>query len=136
LKRKLAAAVRPRRDAAAPRGTRHIPARVRREVWKRDAGRCAFVGSAGRCTERGFLELHHVQPFAEGGPATLENIELRCRAHNAYESAHYFGSFVLRESVPPYGSFRNDGLSSRASDASRGPCGDEPPPAEAMRPSN
>ena len=28
------------------------------------------------------LEYHHRHPFAAGGKATLENIELRCRAHN------------------------------------------------------
>jgi hypothetical protein len=132
LKRKLAATARPRRGAGAPAGTRYIPAAIRREVWKRDAARCAFVGRAGRCTERGFLELHHVHPFAAGGQATLENIELRCRAHNAYESEHYFGSFVLRESVPPYGSFRNDGVSWRESGASLGLCADWPVPAEAV----
>ena len=107
-KKKLAATDRPRHQSTAAGGTRHIPAAVRREVWKRDAARCAFVGSAGRCTERGFLELHHVKPFADGGRATLENIELRCRAHNAFESEEYFGSFVLRESQPAYGSFRNE----------------------------
>jgi hypothetical protein len=106
-RKKLAATARPRR-AAAPGGARHIPAAVRREVWKRDAARCAFVGTAGRCTERGFLELHHVQPFADGGQATLDNIQLRCRAHNAYESEQCFGTFVLRESGPRCGSFRNE----------------------------
>jgi hypothetical protein len=33
-----------------------------------------------------FLEFDHVVPFAAGGPSTLENLELRCRAHNAYEA--------------------------------------------------
>lgn len=70
--------------------TRHIPAHVRRAVWKRDGGRCAFIGAAGRCRARALLELHHVTPFAAGGEATVENIELRCRAHNAYEAEVYF----------------------------------------------
>ena len=35
----------------------------------RDQGRCAFVGASGRCRETGFLEFHHVEPFADGGPA-------------------------------------------------------------------
>jgi hypothetical protein len=73
------------------RGTRHIPAAVRRAVWQRDAGRCAFIGRYGRrCDERGFLEFHHVKPFAAGGEASVENIELRCRAHNQYEADLYF----------------------------------------------
>jgi hypothetical protein len=79
---------------AAPRASRHIPAAVRREVWRRDEGRCAFVGRKGRCRKTGGLEFHHVEPFARGGPATLENIELRCRAHNQYEGALIFGPRV------------------------------------------
>jgi hypothetical protein len=71
--------------------SRHISAAVRREVWKRDQGRCAFVDSEGRCIERGFLEFHHVEPYAAGGAATVANIQLRCRAHNAYGARLFFG---------------------------------------------
>lgn len=70
---------------------RHIPARVRRAVWSRDEGRCAFAGPQGRCTETGHLEFHHVLPFARGGPASVSNIALRCRAHNRFESEAIFG---------------------------------------------
>ncbi len=90
-KSRCAAAHRP---AARPRATstpRHVPAAIRRTVWTRDEGRCAFVGVDGRCHETGWLELHHVMPFARGGPTTLENLELRCRAHNAYEAERDFG---------------------------------------------
>jgi hypothetical protein len=66
--------------------SRHIPATVRRTVWTRDEGRCAFFGSTGRCSERAFLEFHHVVPFADGGAATEDNIQLRCRAHNLFEA--------------------------------------------------
>ena len=75
---------------ARPRG-RHIPAAVKRDVWNRDSGRCAFVGSHGRCRETGMLEYHHVVPYARGGAAVAANLELRCRAHNAYEAAREFG---------------------------------------------
>jgi hypothetical protein len=60
-------------------------------VWARDDGRCAFIGADGRCGETGWLELHHVLPFARGGPTTAANLELRCRAHNAYEAERDFG---------------------------------------------
>jgi hypothetical protein len=66
------------------------------------------LDAAGQCAERGFLELHHVVPFAEGGEATTGNIELRCRAHNAYEAVLSFGSFVLRERQPEYNSVRTE----------------------------
>ena len=89
-KHKAAQTVRPGAPRSATVRTRHIPAAVKREVWKRDGARCAFVGATGRCNEEAFLEYHHVVPFAEGGAATTANIELRCRAHNAYESDRVF----------------------------------------------
>ena len=85
-KTKLAATDLPRSGEAPVSRARHIPAAVKRAVWQRDGGRCAFQGSQGRCTETGFLEFHHVVPFAAGGEATNENISLRCRTHNQYEA--------------------------------------------------
>jgi hypothetical protein len=102
-----------------PRGTapgsRHVPADVKRAVWVRDLGRCGFVGTDGRrCNERAFVEFHHVRPYAAGGEATVDNIELRCRRHNGYEARTFFdkgpvdrgwdadGGGVLRESRAAY----------------------------------
>ena len=34
---------------------------------------------------------HHVIPHAAGGRPTVENIQLRCRAHNGYEVDLFFG---------------------------------------------
>jgi len=89
-KEKLAATSRPRPSRAAGPGSRAIPAEVKRAVWNRDGGRCAFVG-ARPCTETGFLEFHHIVPFARGGEATIANIQLRCWAHNQYEALLDFG---------------------------------------------
>jgi 5-methylcytosine-specific restriction endonuclease McrA len=101
-RKRQAATARPRStppNASAPPATsgssRHIPAAVRRAVWRRDDSRCAFVGAQGRCAERRGLELHHVVPFAAGGTATLANIQLRCRAHNMYEAETYLGAEVV-----------------------------------------
>jgi hypothetical protein len=85
-------------DTAAPRpagtkrpGARRPSAAVKRAVWIRDLGRCAFVGASGhRCDERRCVEFHHVDPYALGGEATVDGIQLRCRAHNAYEGRLYF----------------------------------------------
>jgi hypothetical protein len=85
-RRKLANVGRPRPEGIPNLRSRNIPARVKAKVWERDGGQCAFVGTAGRCQERGFLELHHVVPFARGGRATIDNLQLRCRAHNQYEA--------------------------------------------------
>ncbi len=66
---------------------RTIPCAVRRVVWRRDEGRCAFVSEGGkRCSATGFVEFHHVDPFARGGGSAVTNIALRCRAHNGYEA--------------------------------------------------
>jgi 5-methylcytosine-specific restriction endonuclease McrA len=85
--------------------SRHIPAAVKRVVWTRDKGRCAFVGQTGRCTETGFLQFHHVVPYAVGGRSVTENIQLRCAAHNAHEAEVYFGPrqpSLMREEAPAY----------------------------------
>jgi len=75
--------------------SRHIPARVKRAVWSRDGAQCAFVARSGqRCSERGWLEFHHLDPYGWGGPATIENLALRCRAHNAFEGERVFGKFA------------------------------------------
>ena len=99
-------AIATRAGDSASTGSRHIPAAVRRIVWMRDNGQCAFVGTSGRCTERGFLEFHHVVSFADGGTAGVENIQLRCRAHNQYECDEWFGAqnhVVVRERGEYYG---------------------------------
>jgi hypothetical protein len=72
--------------------TRTIPAAVRREVWQRDCGRCCYADARGRrCRETSNVEFHHKTPFAIGGQPTLENIELRCAAHNQYQADLDFG---------------------------------------------
>ena len=88
---KLAATDHPRRSRPTAPDTRHIPAAVKRAVWARDGGRCAFVGTDGRCAETGFLEFHHVVPYAAGGAPTVENLQLLCTAHNKHEAECFFG---------------------------------------------
>ncbi len=103
LARKKLAEVRAATSTSRPvtQGSRHIPAHVRRSAWARDAGRCAFVATNGRrCTATAFLEFHHVRPYAVGGAATLENIQLRCRAHNAYEADRFYGPMRSAEAAP------------------------------------
>ena len=109
-RKKFAVTEAPRPSRGTAPGSRHVPAEVRRAVFLRDLGRCAFVGTDGRrCHERGFLEFHHLRPYAVGGEATVENIQLRCRRHNDYEARTYFGhgdpeggAGWVRESSPAY----------------------------------
>jgi hypothetical protein len=91
-RKKFAAAESPRPSRATVPGSRHIPAGVKRAVWVRDLGRCAFVATNGRrCGARGFVEFHHVRPHAVGGEASVENVQLRCPRHNDYEVRACFG---------------------------------------------
>jgi hypothetical protein len=76
--------------------SRYVPAAVRRAVFERDGGQCAFVDEAtGRrcsCTDPGQLEYHHRNPFARGSGHDVDEIELRCRAHNQYQAELDFGA--------------------------------------------
>ena len=58
-----------------------IPAGVRREVWRRDDGRCVDCGSRER------LEYDHIIPVSKGGSNTARNIELRCEPCNRKKGA-------------------------------------------------
>lgn len=99
-RRKFGATPRPRAAASRSASTRarHIPARVKREVWKRDGGRCTFVGPNRQpCGERRFLEFDHVRPVALGGEALVDDLRLRCRVHNQHEAERVFGTEFMAE---------------------------------------
>ena len=97
LERKRCAATdRPRKGAPSVPGSREVSAADRRAVWARDVGRCTFVDREGRrCDAREWLEIHHDEPFARGGPTCVENLRLMCRVHNGYEAEREFGAALL-----------------------------------------
>jgi 5-methylcytosine-specific restriction endonuclease McrA len=77
--------------------SRYIPRAVVREVHERDGEQCTFVSSDGkRCGERGYLELHHRNPFARGGEATAANLTLLCRCHNSLLAERDFRAGFMR----------------------------------------
>jgi len=103
-KKKFAATDRPRKVAkslkqkepAPRRRGRYVPAAERRAVFQRDGGRCSYVDTCGeRCHETHYLELHHLQPFAHGGPNVASNLTLRCAAHNALAAEEDFGRELI-----------------------------------------
>jgi 5-methylcytosine-specific restriction endonuclease McrA len=70
-----------------------IPAAVRRAVWSRDQGRCAWpLDTGGRCGSTHRLELDHIQPRARGGEPTEANLRLICAAHNRLAARLAFGA--------------------------------------------
>ena len=68
---------------------RAIPAAVKREVWRRDRGRCSYVDrtSGRRCGSQHLLQIDHVVPYAQGGAAEPNNLRLLCAAHHRYRHA-------------------------------------------------
>jgi len=92
LEKRKFAATSASRPARPTRSARHIPARAKRAIWTRDGGRCTFVADDGRrCGARTLLEFDHVIPVARGGIGTVENLRLRCRAHNQHGADRAFG---------------------------------------------
>src|SRR5450432_2595394 len=68
-----------------------------REVYRREGRQCTFVSKDGRrCGSRRFLELDHILPWAMGGEPTVENLRVRCAAHNRLAARHCFGKGYLR----------------------------------------
>lgn len=64
-----------------PNPGRMIPTAVKREVWKRDEGKCAKCGSVVN------LHFDHIYPWSRGGSSTeVKNIQLLCAAHNLSKS--------------------------------------------------
>jgi hypothetical protein len=130
VRQKYAVTTQPRPARGTAPDSRHVPAEVKRAVYIRDRGRCAFAGSEGRtCGERAFVEFHHVVPFAIGGGATVENVQLRCRVHNGYEAEVFFGP------ARQYGGVGMDGATAESgrSDAFSFRNESEPMPQETLR---
>ena len=94
LKKKAALTGGPRSGSpGSGRRTRAIPAAIRRQVWRRDGGRCTFVDHQGRrCRATRGVEYHHEKPWGKGGEHEVDNIALRCRAHNQYQADLDFGT--------------------------------------------
>ncbi len=64
------------------RATQTIPPAIRRQVVRRDRKRCVVPG----CANHRFLDVHHLDPRAEGGSHDPERLALVCGAH--HRAAH------------------------------------------------
>jgi hypothetical protein len=83
-------------DTDTSPSSRHIPAAVRRLVYERDGGRCAYRDRYGRrCGRRHDLEFHHKHPFARGGDHSPGNLTLMCRVHNTLLAEQDYGEDVV-----------------------------------------
>jgi hypothetical protein len=74
-----------------------LPVAVRRAIWARDQGRCAWpLDSGGVCGSTHRLELDHVVPWARDGEPTEANLRLLCHRHNALAARLQFGEAWMR----------------------------------------
>jgi len=65
-----------------PDHPRLVPSEVKKEVWKRDGGKCVICGDTKN------LHFDHDLPFAKGGTSlTAKNVRLLCMSHNLAKSA-------------------------------------------------
>ena len=89
------------KDPGLKETSRYIRRRIRREVWERDGGCCAFLRKDGtRCGETRFLEFDHIESWCLGGRSdSASNIQLLCRAHNQWKARREFGRPYLHEAV-------------------------------------
>ena len=72
--------------------SRHVPDGIKRAVYERDGGRCAFVDERGkRCEETGSLEFDHIEGFARTHRHDVDGIRMLCRAHNQYVAEKMYG---------------------------------------------
>ncbi len=81
-------------------GRAHIPNETRRKLVERDGLCCSYVGDDGRrCTARAFLQIDHEKPWAKGGLDTLDNLRLRCAAHNQLRAEQEYGVSHIRRAI-------------------------------------
>lgn len=61
--------------------TRLIPSEIKKEVWKRDQGKCVLCGEVKN------LHFDHDLPFSKGGTSlSAKNVRLLCMIHNLQKS--------------------------------------------------
>ena len=68
----------------ARRARRHIPAVVRRAVWRTYGGACCYQDpfTGVTCGSTHLVQIDHIVPVAQGGRDDISNLRLRCAVHN------------------------------------------------------
>jgi len=69
-----------------------VPPKVKREVRKRDGGKCTWpLASGGTCGSEIRTEIDHVVPRGRGGPSTVDNCRVLCDVHNREAARQVYG---------------------------------------------
>ena len=73
-----------------------VPPRVKREVRKRDAGKCTWpLADGGVCGSTVRLEVDHVVPRGKDWPSTADNCRILCRVHNLEAARAAYGDEMM-----------------------------------------
>jgi hypothetical protein len=73
-----------------------VPSKVKREVVKRDGGKCQWkLADGGVCGSTVRLQIDHVVPRGKGGPDTIDNCRILCRRHNLEAARKAYGDEVM-----------------------------------------
>ena len=63
-----------------------LAAIVKHEVAQRYQGQCAHIDNKGnRCTQKRWVDIHHLKPVSEGGKDVIDNLVTLCRPHHRFQ---------------------------------------------------
>ena len=77
--------------------TRHIPAKIRDQVFIRDKHQCTYKSADGtQCCSTHNLQIDHIQPYALGGSNEPDNLRVLCVKHNRLEAKRFFPESYMK----------------------------------------
>ncbi|MEZ4755123.1 MAG: HNH endonuclease signature motif containing protein [Bdellovibrionota bacterium] len=80
--------------------SRHIPSKIRDEIYLRDKGQCTFESPDGtRCCTEHDLEIDHIIPFSVCKSHEVDNLRLLCRKHNMLMAEQAYGAGFIRHRI-------------------------------------
>ena len=104
--RKLLSPVKVATQHASKNRSRFISVSLKREVWKKCQGRCAFVSplTGVRCGSKHGLQFDHIKPWAMGGETSAGNLRLLCASHNRLAAIEAYGEAKMGPFQRPWDS--------------------------------
>jgi len=86
------------------RKSRVVPKGIERAVRARDKNTCRFPG----CFNKRFVDIHHIEHWANGGETAVEQLMLLCSKHHTM--VHEGGFRIDRDFLGNWSFFRPDGI--------------------------
>jgi hypothetical protein len=86
------------------RKSRVVPKGIERAVRARDKNTCRFPG----CCNKRFVDIHHIEHWANGGETAVEQLMLLCSKHHTL--VHEGGFRIEKDFQDHWSFFRPDGI--------------------------